>query len=82
MHKSIYHVIMGVFKNSIIIDKLDKLIGLYLLGDRFLGLDEVVESLKLLSHVIYGVIYNFFYLHEFMVASEACHLWIRISMIL
>lgn len=82
MHKPIYHMIMGVFKNSIIIDKLDKLVRLDLLRYRFLDLDEVIERLKLLGHVVNSVVYNFFNLYEFMVTSKACHLWIRISMLL
>jgi hypothetical protein len=80
MHKPIYHMIMGLFKNSIIFDKLDKLVRLYLLRYCFLGLDEVVELLQLLGHVVNSVVYNFLNLYKFMVASKACHLWIRISM--
>ncbi len=81
MHKPIYHVIMSIFKNSIIIDKLYNLLRLYIRKDPFLWLNELVECLKLLWHVVYGLINYFIYLDKFMV-TKACHLWIRICMLL
>jgi hypothetical protein len=82
MHKPIYHMIMGVLKNSIIIDKLNNLVGLYVLRYPFLRLNELVKGLKLLGHMVNCIINNFVYLDEFMVIAKACHLCIGICMFL
>jgi hypothetical protein len=42
------HVVMGVLENSIVVDKLEKLVWLDLLRYPFLGMNEELESLELL----------------------------------
>lgn len=64
---------MGLLKNSVIIDELNYLVRLYVLRDPFLRLDEIVEGLELASHVIYGIVYGFFYLHKFMDSGVPAH---------
>jgi hypothetical protein len=67
-------MIMGLLKNSVIIDELNYLVRLYVLRDPFLGLDEQVESLELSGHMVYGIINCFFNLDEFMIVTIGSHL--------
>ena len=64
-------MIVSFLENSVIIDILYYLVWLNELGNAFLRLDELVESLQLLCHVVNGVIYYFLNLDKFMVAAEA-----------
>ena len=82
MHKSIYHVIMRLFKNSIIVNVLHHLVRLHKLEDAFLRLNEEVKRRQLLLHVVYCFLYNFVNSQKFMVVAEACHLWICICVLL
>jgi len=74
MHESVDHVVMSLLEYSVIIDELNYLVRLYVLRDPFLGLNELIESLKLTSHVVYGIVDRFFYLHKFMSITIGSHL--------
>lgn len=73
---------MGVFESSIIVHKLNDLVLLNMVEHVLLNLYEVIKRLELFGHMVYCVVDDLVYLHKFMVAAEASHLWICICMFL
>lgn len=73
MHEPVDHVVVSLLEYSVIIDELNYLVWLYVLRDTFLRLNELIESLQLTSHVVYGIVNRFLNLHKFMIISVGSH---------
>jgi len=73
VHEPVDHVVVSLLEYSVIIDELNYLVRLYVLRDPFLRLNELVESLQLTSHVVYGIVNRFFYLHKLMIICIRSH---------
>ena len=75
-----YHVVMGFFKNSIIIDILHDMFWLNVLHDSLLLLDEVLEGAKLLLHVVLLLLEYLVNADKIMTVTKAHHLRVSIGM--
>lgn len=64
-------MVVSLLEDAIVVYEVQDLVGLDILRDALLALNELIERLELLGHVIDSVIYDLFYLHEFMISTRA-----------